>query len=527
MTARRDCRTEGVKMELDIKTLVFFYFIANALNNGLMFIIWRMYRKHYHGLSLLFADMCFQTVASVFFLLRGIIPDVLSIVATNLFSVLGLLFILKGLERFFNQRSRRVYNYAIIAVYILAIVYFSAVENNLFIRNLLLSGIIIVFNGQCAGLLLRKLSPEFRKIAQFTAFVSIAYCVANVLRIAALIIIPQHENDFFASGIVNSTAIIVYSALNILITAGLIMTVSQRVLLEVQTEKDKYTSAFHSSPYALLLTKVTDGKIFEVNEGFERMTGYRSEEVLGKTTLELEIWNDPAERDLLVRALLNGEDVREWETRFRVHDGRIMTALVSARQISAFGEDCILTSVSDITEMNKIKERLEKMALHDALTGLPNRQLFFDRAEVAIAHAKREQLKIAVISLDVDGLKFVNDHWGHMAGDRVLITLGARLRTLLRKVDTVSRFGGDEFLILLNGISRAEDARVIARRIMESVSEPVEVEGECIAVTASIGIALYPVDDTDMEALIRKSDEAMYHIKMHGRNGFRFYGENG
>jgi diguanylate cyclase (GGDEF)-like protein len=177
--------------------------------------------------------------------------------------------------------------------------------------------------------------------------------------------------------------------------------------------------------------------------------------------------------------------------------------------------------------MNKIKERLEKMALHDTLTGLPNRQLFYDRAGIAMANARRDKEKIAVISLDVDGLKFVNDHWGHMAGDRVLITTGNRLRDLLRKGDTISRFGGDEFLILVNGVNQTEDIHVTVKKIMETASMPLEIEGECIAVTASLGIAVYPTDDTEIEALIRKSDEAMYYIKTHGRNGYRFFNGEG
>ncbi|MEZ4628822.1 MAG: sensor domain-containing diguanylate cyclase [Eubacteriales bacterium] len=338
--------------------------------------------------------------------------------------------------------------------------------------------------------------------------------------------VPQNNNEFFSSGIVNSIAMIGYSILNILITAGYIMMVIHRQLKEAQTEKDKYIRAFQSSPYALLLTKVADGRIFEVNEGFIRITGYSSEEAVGRTTLQLGLWADPEDRVAFVKALMDEEDVREREMKFRIKDGSVMIGQVYAKRLSAFGEDCLLTSVSDITELIKIRERLEKMALHDALTGLPNRQLFFDRAAIAMANARREKEMLAVISLDVDGLKFVNDHWGHMAGDHVLVTTGNRLCELLRKGDTISRFGGDEFLILLNGVKSADDIHTTVKKIMETASLPLEVEGDCIAVTASLGIAIYPTDDTEIEALIQKSDKAMYYIKSHGRNGYSFYLEN-
>ncbi|HWQ96790.1 MAG TPA: sensor domain-containing diguanylate cyclase [Clostridia bacterium] len=513
-------------MEIDIRTLALIYLIANVMNNGLIFMIWRMYRRYYRGLAFLFADMSMQTVSSLFLLLRGQIPDVVSIVATNLFSVLGLLFVLKGLERFFGREKIRAYNYVIFCIFMSLVFYFSMVNNNLFVRNLCLSAMIIVFNGQSALFLFRGLSPYYRKTARLTAGVLLAFCVFSAARILGLILIPQSINEFFSSGIVNSIAMIGFILLNILITAGIILMVSHRLLLEVQTEKDKYNRAFQSSPYALLLTKIADGKIFEVNEGFEKTTGYRPAEVIGKTTLELGMWLEIADREAFVSALMSEQGVRDVEMKFRIKNGEIMTGLVSAKRISAFGEDCILTSISDVTDLIRIKERLEKMALHDTLTGLPNRQLFYDRAGIAIAGARREKLKIAVITLDVDGLKFINDHFGHTAGDHVLVTIANRLEGLLRKGDTVSRFGGDEFLILLNGVNHPEDAQVTARRIMECASEPMEIAGECIAVTASLGIAIYPTDDTDIESLIRKSDEAMYYIKTHGRNGLRFYGEN-
>ena len=513
-------------MEIDIRTLVLVYVITSVMDNGLMFIIWRLYRKHYRGLTYLLANMSLMTVGSMFLLLRGVIPEIPSIIFTNLFSVAGLLFTLKGLELFFDCEKKRIYNYALFAAFMCSVFYFSMVDNNLFARNIALSAMIVLFNGQSAGLLYRVVKADDRKYARFTAGVLLGYCVFSVSRIIALVIIPQSNNDFFSSGIVNSIAMIGFSIFNILITAGYIMMVIHRHLSEAQTEKEKYIRAFHYSPYALLLTRAADGRIFEVNEGFTKITGYSMEEAVGRTTIDLGLWVEPEDRAAFVKTLMSREDMHESEMKFRVKDGSIMIGQVSAKRIFAFGEDCLLTSVSDITELIKIRERLEKMALHDALTGLPNRQLFFDRAAIAMANARREKEMLAVISLDVDGLKFVNDHWGHMAGDHVLITTGNRLCDLLRKGDTISRFGGDEFLILLNGVKNADDIHTTVKKIMETASMPLEVEGDCIAVTASLGIAIYPTDDTEIESLIRKSDKAMYYIKTHGRNGYSFYLEN-
>lgn len=513
-------------MDIDIKTIALFYFIANVMNNGLMFIIWRMYRKHFRGLSFLFADMCFQTLGAMFLLLRGVMPDLVSIVLTNLFSISGLLCTLIGLELFFDQSRPRIYNYFVFAIYMFLIVHYATSQENLLARNFFLSSMVIFFNGQSSYLLFREIQPESRRMARFTASILLAYCVFSIARMVAMVLLPQPGNDFFQSGIVNSIAMVVYSSLNILFTVGLIIMISQRVLNEAQTEKDKYNKAFNSSPYAMLLTKVSDGRIFEVNEGFVRMTGYQPEEVVGKTTLEVGLWIDPEDRKEFVRDLMNG-DVYEKESTFRVKNDALITCLISATVISVLGEECILTSVNDISEMNRIRKKLEIMALHDTLTGLPNRQLFYDRAEVAFANARREQNSVAVVSLDVDRLKSINDQWGHAAGDSALVSVSGRLVSLLRKGDTVSRFGGDEFLILLNGITNLEDIAIVVQKMIESVAEPILFEGNEFVISASVGIAVFPQDGSEVESLIRKSDEAMYYIKEHGRNGFRFYSELG
>lgn len=511
-------------MDIDIKTIALFYLIANAMNNGLVSIIWRMYRKHYRGISFLFADMCFQTLASLFLLLRGTLPDLVSIVFTNLFSISGLVCLFIGLELFFERYQPRIYNYIVFAAYMATIVYFSAFHDSLFVRNIALSGSIVFYTGQSSILLFREFNKELRRIARFTASILLAYSMFSIARIVALVLLPQPSNEFFTSGIVNSVAMIAYSSLNILITAGLIMMVSQRVLNEVQTEKEKYNKAFNSSPYALLLTKALNGKIFEVNEGFVQMSGYRPEEVIGKTTLEVGLWIDPEDRREFVRDLTSG-DIHEKEARFRVKSDVFITCLISATILSIHGEECILTSVNDISEMNRIRKKLEMMALHDTLTGLPNRQLFYDRAAIAFANARREKSSVAVVSLDVDRLKSINDQWGHSAGDSALVSVSGRLLNLLRKSDTVSRFGGDEFLILLDGALFPEDIRGVVKKMIDSVAEPIVFEGHPIAISASVGVAVYPNDDTEIEGLIRKSDEAMYYIKEHGRNGYQFYSE--
>lgn len=512
-------------MEIDIKTLVLLCSIVSLVNNCLMLIVWRSYKSFYQGLLVLLIGLLLQTIGSLLVSQRGMIPDLLSIVLSNVLIICGALFILNGLERFFLQQSRRIYNYVLISVFSVAMIYFTLVNHNLSARIICISIITILIYGQISCFLLRSIRANFRPIARFTALIALACCVISLLRIIKLVLFPVHSSDLFNSGIVDTIFMIAYLCLSIMLTVGFMLMVSLRSLGEVQTEKDKYIKTFHSSPYAIILTKVSDGKIYEVNDGFVRITGYQPKEVIGRTAPEIGLWVSEDDQTAILNAAIRGDDVCERETKFRIKSGEIITCLISAKIINASNEECVVTSASDITEINRIKEQLENIALHDTLTGLPNRHLFFDRARIAFANATREKNKVAVISLDVDSLKFINDHWGHVAGDQVLISIGDRLSALLRKGDTISRFGGDEFVILLTGIMQAADVRIITQKILESLSVESEIAGNMIKVTVSLGIALYPDNGNEIDTLVNKSDKALYAVKTHGRNGFKFFDE--
>jgi diguanylate cyclase (GGDEF)-like protein len=163
------------------------------------------------------------------------------------------------------------------------------------------------------------------------------------------------------------------------------------------------------------------------------------------------------------------------------------------------------------------------MATHDALTGLPNRMLFMDRLQVALAQSKRNKNKLAVMMLDLDHFKDVNDNLGHMVGDKLLKEIGDRLTGILRHNDTVARLGGDEFVILLSDLEKMEYAAGVAKVISKSLQKPFLLADQEIISNASIGIALYPDDGDDVESLLKKSDMAMYSVKTRGRNSYQFF----
>jgi len=177
----------------------------------------------------------------------------------------------------------------------------------------------------------------------------------------------------------------------------------------------------------------------------------------------------------------------------------------------------------DVTQRKRQEERLAFLAIHDALTELPNRVLFNDRLTLALANAARRKKAIAVLMLDLDRFKKVNDTLGHSVGDRLLRAVAERLSGLLRRSDTVARLGGDEFMILLPEISGPEAAERVARRILRSFKAPLDLADRKIPLTASIGIASYPKDGADVESLTKNADIAMYAAKEGGRNTFKLY----
>ena len=177
----------------------------------------------------------------------------------------------------------------------------------------------------------------------------------------------------------------------------------------------------------------------------------------------------------------------------------------------------------DITERKQLQQKLEEMATHDFLTGLPNRLLLNDRFAVAAAEANRDKCSLAIMSLDLDHFKLINDSMGHAAGDEMLKTVARRLTDAVRSSDTVARIGGDEFILLLQKIHQPGDAAFIAAKIIDSFKEPFNLNGQFIRATTSMGIALYPRDATDLGTLSHKSDDALYRAKGQGRNNYQFY----
>ncbi len=199
-------------------------------------------------------------------------------------------------------------------------------------------------------------------------------------------------------------------------------------------------------------------------------------------------------------------------------DGSIMDLELTGTVVAGRGEMCVVAVAKDITERVRDDARLNYLAFSDSLTGLANRTLFLDRLRQLLLASRRTGDGFALLACDLDGFKSINDTFGHEAGDQVLRVAAEMLRSCCREVDTAARIGGDEFALILPGVSDPNDAALVANRLIVALAEPIAIDGDTCSVGASVGIALYPRDGQTIETLVRAADAAMYASKASGGN---------
>jgi diguanylate cyclase (GGDEF)-like protein/PAS domain S-box-containing protein len=272
----------------------------------------------------------------------------------------------------------------------------------------------------------------------------------------------------------------------------------------------------------------TKNRIVAVNKAFTEITGYAQDDVVNKTPqmLRSDKHDEPFYAAISASIIKTGRWSGEvWNRR---KNGEIFPVWLNiSTVVDDLGQVTHYVSVfSDITPIKESQEQLERLAHHDALTGLPNRLLFHARLEHALERARREGRLVAILCFDLDHFKNINDSLGHPAGDRLLQVVTKRLLDSVRREDTVARLGGDEFTILLEELQEPKDAGIVAEKALNVLAEPFELDGHEAYVSGSVGISLFPADGHDVTTLLKNADSALYRAKEHGRNNYQFYTED-
>ena len=318
--------------------------------------------------------------------------------------------------------------------------------------------------------------------------------------------------------------------------------ITERVLAEeaLRESERKYRVLFDEAADSIAIIDI-EGNFLDLNKRFEEESGWSREEMTGKNVFALGLLTEPSaeKASYHLSRLLEGEDPPIFEIEGINRKGEMVPYEVRATPIKKDGKTVAVQAIlRNITERRQSEEKIVAMAYYDALTELPNRYLFKDRLKQAIVAAKQYKRLVAILFLDLDNFKRVNDTLGHEMGDQLLQSVSERLVNFVRRsdtiarvsenelTDTVARLGGDEFTILLTEISHIEDAAKVAQRVLDLFSRPFKISENELFISSSIGISIYPDNGDDIDALLKNADTAMYHAKDEGRNNFQFYAES-
>ena len=299
-----------------------------------------------------------------------------------------------------------------------------------------------------------------------------------------------------------------------LLESGRVRALADAMTQELREAKEHFEQIFNTNPDATILTRLSDDLIINVNESFTALTGYSAGEVIGKPIQAISFWVDLHDRKELITQLHATGYCQNHEAQLRRKDGSTISGMISARISTIQGIPHLLSVTRDISEWKANEVIIHHMAHYDALTDLPNRALFTDRLLQSLAQAKRDKTRLAVIFIDLDRFKRVNDQYGHQTGDLFLKEVARRILTCLRESDTVGRIGGDEFVVLLAPVVGLAEVKLVADKLCQVIAKPFTILiDHDLRISASAGIALYPEDGSDDKQLIKNADLAMYQAK--------------
>jgi diguanylate cyclase (GGDEF)-like protein/PAS domain S-box-containing protein len=292
--------------------------------------------------------------------------------------------------------------------------------------------------------------------------------------------------------------------------------------------ENRYRSAFETSPDGVLIARAEDGKIVDANPAFLQTMRFNLEEVIGHTSVELDIWADEGDGRKVAEGLREEAGCRDLEVRLRRKNGEVFWAQLSASFAEVEGESCVISYIRDVSEAKADEEKIRNLAFYDTLTGLPNRRLLWERLRQALVSSIRSSSKHALLFVDLDGFKSLNDTLGHHIGDLLLQETGRRIQNCVREVDTVARLGGDEFVIILEDLSQipeiaAAQARTVGGKILGAIDQPFLLDGRECHTTSSMGITVFGNQNESTNEVLQQADIAMYQAKAAGRNAMFFF----
>jgi len=306
------------------------------------------------------------------------------------------------------------------------------------------------------------------------------------------------------------------------------ITAAKQAETTLRASENRYRTAFQTSLDAIVITRLRDDLYIDVNQEFVNVVGYQRNEVVGHTSDELGSWPIRSDHDKILEMLHRTGVCRNFQTQYRKKNGETFWATLSSSAVHLDGELCGLTVIRDMSEAKLAEEEIHALAFYDPLTGLPNRRLLLERVGKSLATVNSKHRRNALLFVDLDKFKNLNDTLGHQIGDLMLQEVARRLRACVRETDTVCRSGGDEFVVWLENLSGVQEtsagqAKEVAEKVLAHINQPYHLDGHECRSTCSIGTALVADNTFSANEILQQADIALYHAKGAGRNTVRFF----
>ncbi len=510
---------------MDQKTIFIILIIMFVISDFALCLLWLENRKRASGLILLPVAFLLQTAGLALIFWQEMILDVVSVIVAGNLIFLGLILLIIGMEKFLNVKWHKTPNFILLGMSVALYAYFTFIQPNRYIRDcIVFNAMIVILYTQLAWLFLRHAFKEIRGIARVTAAICVLLIAGGILRLVMQS--PLHIAPAIRKDALDLAVIMTYLILNVLLTISVVLLVSGRMRRDIQYEANKFNKFLNNVPFAIVVCRLADQVIIDVNSRMEKLAGYQKDEMLEKTFNDLNMMVNLKDHNLRLEQLKLGREMIAGEFALRRKDTSVVTVMCSARVMNINGGSCIINCFNDVSEVTHIRKQPLNVATYDPLTGVTNRMLLYDRYEMAMAHAQRSQKKIAIAMIGMDSFQDINETYSETVGDKLLIQASRRMARFCRTEDTVVRYRGDEFIILMTHVKNEEAGESAFRRLLHAFKVPFVINGETIKITLSIGIALYPDHGSDINDLIRKADIAMYYVKKNGKNNLRFFEEH-
>jgi diguanylate cyclase (GGDEF)-like protein/PAS domain S-box-containing protein len=490
-------------MNIDLATIALILVISSIFQA--IFIL--LLASKYPGVELFGVSCSFYALGFLFVMFQSSNANgLITIVLGNALLLMALIFQYMGLVRFLELPENRWFPPLVFGSCLLALFYFQFVYDSISLRIFfvyLSSGLIALLVADTLRKKSNALVPRQIPIL-FLIFVSAGFFA--VLRAFYALLSPPIANAL-APALFQVLSFTGAFIVNIIVTFTFIMMINDRMSSDIRSAKEQFEQIFNLSPDASLITTLPDGKIVNFNLGFLNFSGFSREEVLNKSLLELNLYENPADREKLLNEITTYQSVNDFELKFRNKDNDIRICSVSAKFISLNTTLHVISIIHDITDRKRNEEAVLYLSYHDQLTGLYNRRFY---EEELFRLDTPRNLPIALLMADVNGLKLINDAYGHQMGDKILKEFAEILKNECRHDEIASRIGGDEFVIMFSHTNQ-KSVESIVKRLNAAISK-VRIEHTILSVSMGFALKENPMDD--LNDVFKRAEDAMYQHKL-------------